>query len=170
MADEAMGLSSNPGKGQAWGTNRAARRSLSTVHAYAAHATMAPKIMGVVVSTSREVRTMPQLAVNTCLARLDRIRTLVCSRGTRKSLVKSLVMPVVCWASAWTRPTKAEVRIFLTATERAVLGVRRVWVGRSRALIWAAGIGPGLAADFVLAFGFWLVWFALVAPTVWPRL
>eukprot|EP00973_Karenia_brevis_P062890 8742699-Karenia_brevis.AAC.1 len=66
-------------------------------------------------------------------------------------MVRALVIPKMCWAAAWQRPTKKAISRLTCAIERAV--VPRMPPGRSRYIAWAAQIGPDLNPEYCLHMG-----------------
>jgi hypothetical protein len=100
---------------------------------------------------TKQKRTPTDLkAFRTMLLRLQRIRKATTSERLRRRAVQSLVLPIITWTGAWTRPTLAKLRSLRLEIERTVIG--HVYPGRSNFLTWTAKLGAQLDPEFLLDF------------------
>eukprot|EP00928_Gymnodinium_smaydae_P065478 TRINITY_DN4861_c0_g1_i1.p2 TRINITY_DN4861_c0_g1~~TRINITY_DN4861_c0_g1_i1.p2 ORF type:complete len:1358 (-),score=164.81 TRINITY_DN4861_c0_g1_i1:1259-5332(-) len=158
--DDAMGFKLNASKGIAWATHGSTRKKLDLLKGYATTVQSCPKILGILVNTTKAVRTgQDDEKVAIAFARLERISILrQLPMHNRKKLVGRMVLPLIAWKGAWNRLAVTTLNKLTAAVERAVLARKVIWPHRSRAITWAtvigAGLHPGFAANIRAVFQF----------------
>ncbi|CAE8687780.1 unnamed protein product, partial [Polarella glacialis] len=149
QVDAAMGLELRPDKGELFATANKGRKNLHELSRRVGPVREHFKLLGLRYNTTNGKRTPVEArAVAIVAARLRRIPKAVKSRWKRIKMVRALVLPMVTFTGAWTRPTKDQIAKWRSAVETAVLG--RIMPGRSRFLVWAALLGPQVDPDFMI--------------------